>query len=51
MNTEIILEAMHYFDGGDFGEDYLVFTKGSRIRPLNDHVANDDWSYGELLSI
>ena len=51
MNTEIILEAMHYFDRGDFGEDYLVFTKGSRIRPLNDHVANDDWSYGELLSI
>ena len=51
MITEIILEAMHYFDGGDFGEDYLVFTKGSRIRPLNDHVANDDWSYGELLSI
>ena len=51
MNTETISEAMNEFDGGDFGEDYLVFSKGSRIRPLNDHVANDDWSYGELLSI
>ena len=51
MNTEIILEAMHYFDGADFGKDYLVFSKGSRIRPVNDPLANDDWSYGELLSI
>ena len=51
MNTEAISEALNDFDGGDFGEDYLVFTKGSRIRLLNDHVANEDWSYGELLSI
>ena len=51
MNTEMILEAMHYFDGADFGEDYLVFSKGSRIRLVNNPLANDDWSYGELLSI
>ena len=28
---------------------YLSKDRGSD--PSNDHVANDDWSYGELLSI
>ena len=51
INTKIIFQAMHSFDGGECGDDYLVFTKGARIIPLNDDVANDGWSYGELLGI
>ena len=51
INTKSICQAMHSFDGEGFGEDYLVFTKGARIRPLNNDVANDGWCYGEMLSI
>ena len=48
-DTEGALEVVCAFDGGTYGQEYLVLAKGVRIMPVDHREADDYWSYGELL--
>ena len=48
-DSDDALEVVSAFDGGTYGQEYLVLAEGMRIRPVDHREADDHWSYGELL--
>ena len=48
-DTEGALEVVYAFDGGKYGQEYLVLAPGVRIMPVHHRGADEHWSYGELL--
>ena len=48
-DTEDALEVVDAFDGGKYGQEYLVLALGVRILPVHHRGADEHWSYGELL--
>ena len=48
-DSDDAMEVVSAFDGGTYGQEYLVLAEGMRIRHVDHREADDHWSYGELL--